>query len=191
VVHYVMVSEGVYPIAATKDCHSGQLKIENWLNGTYLDINVPGPILYDLEEDEYDEVPNVRTLSKGMPIPYMRNDLYDALVAVGVDNLQVFDAVIRDLKRGLEYENYKSFNIVGKVSAADMDASSMMGTSDTTMVGADFDRLVMDESKCQDLLLFRLAENITAIIVDEVVKNEIEKRGIEGVFFYPSGEWAG
>jgi hypothetical protein len=59
------------------------------------------------------------------------------------------------------------------------------------MIDADFDRLVLNEAKCAGKLLFRLAENITAIIVDERVKVEIEERGIKGIFFYASGQWAG
>ena len=189
--HHVMVGEGIYPIAAIEDYHDENIEIDNWMLGSKLTIEVPEPIVYDMEEDEYDEIPNVRTLSKGLPIPFMHNELYDALIVAGVDNLQVYDAVIRDLKRGIDHTEYKSFNIVGLVSAADMDASSMMGTSDSTLMDVDFDRLMIDETKCQDLLLFRLAENITAIIVDEQVKQEVVKRGIKGIFFYASGEWSG
>ena len=189
--HYVMVGEGIYPIAVVERTHRQHLKKKSWMDGTKLNGDVPEPIVYDLKEDDYDETPNIRNLSKGSPIPYMHNDLYEALVTAGVDNLQVYDAVIRDLKRGIEHKDYKAFNIVGVVAAADMGASEMMGTSDSTLIDADFDRLVIDEAKCKDLLLFRLAENITAIIVDERVKKEVEKRGIKGIFFYASGEWSG
>jgi hypothetical protein len=164
------------------------------MRGQSLSMNVPEPIVYDLEDDtkyEYDQIPNIRTLSKGLPIPFMRDDLYEALVAAGVDNLQVYDAVIRDLQRGIDHKNYKAFNIVGVIAAADMDESTMMGTSDSTLVDADFDRLVIDEAKCHGQLLFRLAENISAIMVHERVKQEVEKQGIEGVFFYASNEWSG
>lgn len=189
--HFVMVGEGKYPIAAVKKTHREHLQWDDWLDGAYIDFDVPEPIVYDLEEDEYDEIPNVPNLDDSLPIPFMHNSLYEALQAAGVDNLQVYRAVIRDLKRGIEYKDYKAFNIVGVVSAADMGASTMMGTSDSTLIDADFDRLVLDESKCNGLLLFRLAENITAIVVDESVKKEVERRGIEGIFFYASGEWAG
>ena len=80
---------------------------------------------------------------------------------------------------------------MGTVAAADLGNSTMMGTSESTMIDADFDRLVLDEEKCKGMLLFRLAENITAIVVSEGVKNKVEKRGIKGIFFYASGEWSG
>jgi hypothetical protein len=192
--YYVMVGEGIYPIAAIEDCHSDHLEVDSWMRGELLTMTVPEPIVYDLADDtkyEYDQIPNIRTLSKGLPIPFMRNDLYEALLAAGVDNLQVYDAVIRDLQRGVDHKNFKAFNIVGTIAAADMTASTMMGTSVSTMIDADFDRLVIDESKCHGHLLFRLSENITAIIVHESIKKEVEKRNIEGVFFYANNEWSG
>jgi hypothetical protein len=189
--YYVMVGEGSYPVAAIEEIRREHLKRKSWLDGTYLDLDIPEPIIYELEEDEYDEVPNIRPLSKGLPIPFMHNTLYEALRAAGVDNLQVFDAVIIDKKRGIEYRDYKAFNIVGTVAAADLGGSTMMGTSESDLIDVDFDRLVLDEKKCAGFLLFRLAENITAIIVSEAVKNEVERRGIKGIFFYASGEWSG
>jgi hypothetical protein len=189
--HFVIVGEGDYPTAEIDDYDASHIEVDNWMRGDYIDINTSKPIIYELEEDDYDEVPNILIFDESWPIPYMHSKVYDALIAAGVDNLQVIDAIIRDPYRGIDYTDYKSFNVIGKVAAADMGASTMMGTSNTDIVGTDFDRLVIDESKCQDLLMFRLAENISAILVADIVKNEIEKRGIEGIFFYPSGEWAG
>ena len=190
-VHYVIDGEGVYPIADIEKIHRSHLEVDNWMSGTELRFDVPTPIIYELEEDEYDEPPNIPPFDDSLPIPYMHNDLYEAFLAAGVNNLQVYDAVIRDLKRGIEHNDYKAFNVVGVVSAANMDESEMMNISDSEIIDADFDRLVIDEDKCRGQLLFRLAENISAIIVDERVKQEVEKRDIKGLFFYASGEWSG
>lgn len=67
----------------------------------------------------------------------------------------------------------------------------MMGTSGSTMGDADFHALIIDESKTAGLLLFRLAENISAIVVHERVKQSIEAAGIPGFAFYGPGEWSG
>lgn len=189
--YYVMVGESVYPAASVAKTHREHLPRPTWINGQYIDFEVPQPIVYDLKIDEYDTIPNVKVLGDAQPIPYIHNSLMEALLAAGVDNIQYYDAVIRDLKRNIDHTDFKAFNVVGLVSAADMSASTMMGTSNSTMIDTDFDRLVLDEEKCAGKLLFRLAENITAIVVSEAVKNEVEKRGIKGVMFYPSGEWAG
>ena len=92
---------------------------------------------------------------------------------------------------GEEHTNYKAFNVVGLVAAADLGASKMMGTTSSTLIDADFASLALDESKAHGLLLFRLAENVSAIVVDERVRQEIEGRKIPGILFYASGEWSG
>ena len=80
---------------------------------------------------------------------------------------------------------------MGVVSAADMDASELMGTSDSTMIDADFDSLVIDEERAGSFKLFRLAESINAIIVSDAVRLEIEGRAIPGMVFYDPGDWSG
>ncbi|MEY4591069.1 MAG: hypothetical protein RL497_3145 [Pseudomonadota bacterium] len=189
--YYVMVGKSVYPAVFVENLYREHLPRPTWINGQFIDFEIPQPIVYDLDIDEHDTIPNVKILDDTLPIPYMHDSIVEALLAVGVDNIQFYDAVIRDLKRNVDHTDFKAFNVVGLVSAADMSASTMMGTSNSTLIDADFDRLVLDEEKCAGKLLFRLAENITAIVVSEVVKNEVQKRGIKGVMFYPSGEWAG
>jgi hypothetical protein len=191
--YYVMVSKAIYPGRYITKTYRDHLQYDNWMVGKFIDFEVPQPIVYELDDDEYEmeEQTHIRTMTSSIPVPVMHNSLCEALAAAGVDNIQYYNAVIRDLRRGIDHTDYKAFNIVGLVAAADMSASTMMDTSDSTFIDADFDRLVLDEKKCNGMLLFRLAENITAIVVSEVVKNEVEKRGIKGIFFYPSGEWAG
>ncbi len=193
--HYVMVGDGIYPSRDIKKSHREHLERDSWMNGDIIDFEVPEPILYDLEEldddPDYDGIPEPEVLYDELPVPVMHISVLDAIKAAGVDNLQTYDAVLRDLDNGIEYRDYKAFNVVGTVAAADRSGSTMIDTSNSTMIDADFDRLVLDEAKCAGKLLFRLAENITAIIVDERVKHEIEKRGIKGIHFYASGQWAG
>lgn len=193
--HYVMVGEGVYPIVPIKDYESDHLERDSWMNGDIINFKVPEPIRYELEGDvdnELDDsIPGPKILYDELPIPVMHISLLDALKFAGVTNLQTYDAVLRDSTNGIEYKDYKAFNVVGKVAAADMEESTMMSASNSVMIDADFNRLVFSETKCKGKLLFRLAENITAIIVDERVKYEIEKRSIKGIFFYASWQWAG
>jgi hypothetical protein len=188
VAHYIINCEGVYPVAYIKKTHREHLERDSWINGDIITFPVPEPILYDLDPKRPGKP---KVLYDATPIPLMHITLLEAFKAAGVDNLQTYDAVLRDTENGVEYKDYKAFNVVGKIAAADMGDSTMMGTSDSTMIDADFDGLVLDEAKCAGKLLFRLAENITAIIVDERVKVEVEERGIKGIFFYASGRWSG
>jgi hypothetical protein len=187
--YYVMDGEGVHPVAAIAATRNRQsFKKRRWLDGNELGFEITERVIYDLDPLR----PGTpKELYQSQPIPAMSDRLVDALHAVGVDNLELFDAVLVDPANGKEYSNYKAFNIVGKVRAADMSASTRMGVSEDEIIAVDFDSLVLDESKCRGLLLFRLAENLSAIVVEERVKREVEKRGIPGMFFYQSGEWSG
>lgn len=72
-----------------------------------------------------------------------------------------------------------------------MRSCELMGTSNTTMGDIDFVSLVIDESKATGHLLFRLAENVSAVVVHEQVKSAIEASAIPGFVFYGPGEWSG
>ncbi|MBI3560819.1 MAG: IS3 family transposase, partial [Gammaproteobacteria bacterium] len=119
--HYVMVGEGDYPAAYIKKTHREHLENDLWITGDILTFKVPVPILYDLKLTEifdpdtdsyvYEGAP--KTLYDANPIPCMHISLLDALTAAGVDNLQTYDAVLRDLTHGIEYKDYKAFNVVG------------------------------------------------------------------------------
>ena len=120
----------------------------------------------------------------------MRDDLIQALIEVGVDNLQLFPALVADSAKKIEHTNYKAVNIVGVIACANMGASTLMGTSDSEMIDVDFDALVIDEAKTGGVLLFRMAEAVSAIVVHEKVRLYIEDR-IPGMTFYGAGEWSG
>ncbi len=186
--YYVMVGEGVYPAARIATTHRNHLENDLWIDGEPITFEVPEPIYYDLDSKHPG---NLKLLYDSAPIPVMHKSLLDVLADCGVNNIQIYDAVILDLENNIEYTDYRSFNITETISAADIKKSEFMGTSENTMIDADFDRLVIDENKCIGRLLFRLAENITAIVVHERIKNEVEKRGLKGILFYPNGQWSG
>ena len=65
-----------------------------------------------------------------------------------------------------------------------------MHSSDSNLIDADFDSLAID-AKAACFRLFRLAEGVDAIIVDDTVKKEIERRQIPGMTFYEPADWTG
>lgn len=185
--HFVMTCEGEYPSAALGKGPD----LDNappWLHGGLISGGFTSPLVYTLDASRPG---NLMAMYDDVRYPLMRDDLIDALQSLGVDNLQLFDAVVRDPATGSEYTNYKAFNIVGVVSAADMDRSVLMGTSDSRMIDVDFESLTIDENKAKGFRLFRLAESVNAIIVDEAVRDEIERRGIPGMVFYDPADWSG
>jgi hypothetical protein len=182
--HYVMACEGPYPAMPIKQ---GPLR-RGWRLGASMSEPIPQPLTYTLDVD-YPGKP--KAMYQAEAVPLMRDDVVEALTKAGVDNIQYFDAVILNPKTGEEHRNYKAFNIVGLVAAAEMQQSRVMEGSTSTIGDVDFDELVIDESKARGHLMFRLAECISAIVVDEPVKAAIEAAGIPGFVFYGPGEWSG
>lgn len=184
--YYVMTCNGVYPSASLGK--GPPMNNAPWMHGTRLVENFPVPLVYSLDPTRPGN-PNV--MYDDTAYPLMRDDLVEALQAVGVDNLQLFPAVLHDPTTGVDHKNYKAFNIVGVVAAADMEKSVRMATSDSTMIDVDFASLTIDEQKAAPFRLFRLAESVSTIIVDDVVRAEVKRRAIPGMKFYKPENWSG
>jgi hypothetical protein len=188
--YFVMVCEGKHPIMpiAGRPTMGGRRPPGFWRSGRPLTVTVTPPIHYTLDT-HYPGDPKAMYYAEAVPV--MRDDVIEALRKAGVDSIEYFDAILENPLAGQQLLNYKAFNIIGVVSAADMDASEMMGTSSSTMGDADFHALVLDESRINGQLMFRLAENLSAIVVHESVRRAIEAAGIPGFVFYGPGEWSG
>lgn len=182
--YFVMVGEGEYPVMPLA---RGPSIPGNWRRGTPVTLDAPLPLAYTLDPD-YGGQPKVLYYEKA--IPAMRDDLAQALEAAGVDNVQYFPAVLTDPSSGRQHTDYWAFNIIGKVACADMGRSSTFG-GDPQRGDAEFAALYIDESRTGGALLFRLAENVSAIVVHASVRAEIESRGIPGLVFYGPGTWSG
>jgi hypothetical protein len=159
--HYMMSCER---LATRRSIVQGPgLETEPWVFGRKLTFEVPVPLIYTLEP------------GSGLPSPMyegreplIRQDLLDALLQAGVDNLDVYRATVRDPVAAREWDNYWAFNVLGMVAAGVGDAA-----------------LAIDESKTKGLLLFRLAEVPSVIVVDEIVRQEVQRRAIPDMIFDP------
>jgi hypothetical protein len=125
------------------------------------------------------------------PVPLMTKRLHKALLAAGVDNLDVYQAEIVDPKTKAVNQDYVAFNIVGKISAADLKKSQVDPGNRSKMVSMDLNSVAIDEGKARGALLFRLAESVNAIVVHEKVKQAILAQGINTLTFIPPEQWAG
>jgi hypothetical protein len=111
----------------------------------------------------------------------MSRRLVDTLRAEGVDNLQTFDAELRDAATGASRRDFVVVNVLGLVAAADLDASQSI----TLGEGHVFTDLKIDASKACGLLMFRLAESLIDVIVHERIAKAIEAGGFRGVVLKP------
>lgn len=119
------------------------------------------------------------------------DEMIEGLHAAGVDNLDLYAAVIIEPTSGRRYTNYKAVNVIGVIECADLSRSDYQAPSGSAMVDTDFDSLTLDESRIRGPLMFRLAECVTAIVVHETVRAELERRGIPYLDFDDPKDWVG
>jgi hypothetical protein len=157
----------------------------NWMLGSRFPDPIPAPIQITLDAD------------RGMMLPMFnaqillfRDDLLAAVRECGIDNLDVYDTELFNPLTNERFRNYKAINIIGAVSAADL-AKSQFQAHGAPIVDVEFDSVAIDSEKANGLLMFRLAENVSAIVVHERVKRHVEKRGIKHLDWIDPGNWMG
>ena len=118
--------------------------------------------------------------------------LRDALRKAGVDNLQAFETTLQ-LSPGeaVPQDLYVAVNIVGLVAAADLGRSAVSPGTPERLISTDFDSLAIDAGRAHGLLMFRLAENTSAVVVHRSVKDAVERAGIVTLTWLLPEEWAG
>lgn len=121
----------------------------------------------------------------------MTRRLHESLREAGVDNIDVYDTVIRHPKTGYETRDYVAGNLIGLVAAADLGASNVVGGSADGLLDVDFESVKIDPARARGLLMFRLAENTSAIVVHEKIRDFIGQRGFPQLEFMPPEEWMG
>ena len=138
---------------------------------------------YDAEPDElpfrftYTEVEGKPLCDYYSGKCLMSQALAQALQAAGVDNLQVFPAVLTERSTGATREDYCVVNIIGKVAVANMAQSDALPLGG----GHVFIKLSIDAGKARGLLMFRLAESLVDVIVYEKVAQALEARPFRGL----------
>jgi hypothetical protein len=150
--------------------------LDLWNSGKRFTVHVPEPLMFSIDEDDAGEMPPMFDTGASL---LMDSQLADALKRAGVDNFDSYQAIVLDKKSGMRYENYRAINIVGAVSAADDEKSAGedIGVVSDGRRTVWFDKLVIDESKAGGLLMFRLAERISYIMIHESVKRVLEASG--------------
>lgn len=111
----------------------------------------------------------------------MSRRLLDAIQGAGVDNLQVFPATITNEDAGTVNENYAVVNVIGQVEAADLTKSKSLPLADAKF----FEHLAIDPKRAKGLMLFRLAESYTDIVIAENVAKAIEAGKFQDVLIQP------
>jgi hypothetical protein len=110
----------------------------------------------------------------GDEVPLVSGTLLEVLKRAGIDNFQIFPANIMNPTTKQTWEGYYAFNVIGLISAANMQASDY----DTLMAGSPdgvnlplvaFRTIVLDEKNTFGLPMFRLAQSPDVILVNQYV----------------------
>jgi hypothetical protein len=152
---------------------------EDWVSGHRFKTQPKEPVVVEIqEENEHAELlPFFGTAT------LMSDAFYEALREAGVDNLDVYDARIQSGDGSVVYEGYKAFNVIGMVQAADLSRTVFNDPSGSRLIDAGIENLAIDPKKTKDLLMFRLAEYVAAVIVHEKVKRAIEAKKFPYIVF--------
>ena len=143
--------------------------------------NVPNPV--ELDFDAYSGYDGLPTEIEDLGVPVMSKRLCDVLLNAGVDNLELFPTKLKNKQTGQVFDYYV-YNVLGLVAAMDLQKSSYETyKGEEPFADATIHELAIDESKVNDLLLFRLSENVSTIIVHASLKKAIEEAGITTVNF--------
>jgi len=166
---------------------------DNWRSGRRNSLEIQQPLKYEIHEaDEGAMIPFYNELG----VPLISDELATALQSAGVNNLELYDAVISEVRTGTQYENYKAMNIVGLVRAADesSELKSLGLGGNEPLLSSWIDYLVVSEEKAKGLLMFRLAESVSTILIHKSVQAQLEASSIIGgeylKFIHPA-HWRG
>lgn len=155
-----------------------------WIDGAPLRKPIQQPLVYEIEQGDEGEMGAYFRTSA----PLMSKDLVKVLQRCGVDNLVLYEAVIRELATGREYADYWAVNLLGLIRGA--DPAQSVSTSLEGM-GNWFSRLVLNDGATRSLLMFRLRENLSKIIVHRRVRDAIEAQPFSLLQFISIDEFSG
>lgn len=158
----------------------------SWRGGRLIKESVSTPIKIDYDSYRGFHGPPVDLWDVCLPL--MSTRMADALQEAGVDNVQFFSALLTNTQTKETYDYYV-FNVVGKIAAADLEKSDFE-SFDGRLTDTSFFSLSIDEQKARGVLMFRLAENINALMVHESVRDFVVSKGIPKDRFVRPENWA-
>jgi hypothetical protein len=177
------------PLGSTEDLavidEYPRIELDAWLLGKRFRVTIPEPLRIVLDDSAPGRLPDY---FKGS-IPLMSDRLLAALAAAGVDNLDTYRVELRKGDGSLASSDYKAVNVVGVVSAANMAESTVAEGLPVELVATSFDSIAIDEKKAGGLLMFRLAEAVTTLLIHERVKRYLEANGFGALGFIEPENW--
>jgi|APMI01.1.fsa_nt_gi hypothetical protein len=157
-----------------------------WLNGECFDAPPPEPLALKFDPDDEDAggLPDYQA----GPIPLVSARLRRVLEKSGVANIDYFATRIDGGEVFADFPQYYAVNVIGKVSALSGN-SAMTPTFGTTRMAATIDRLDLPDGLARGEKLFRLAEHVITVFVDDAVRRACLAADIDTLRFIPADKW--
>lgn len=159
--------------------------IRTWFLGRLFNKTVPKPLVFEMSDvykgimpDFFDET-----------IPLFSKKLVKALNNCGVDNFIKYKAELVDQEGNLMSSDYYAINIIGVQSVTDFEKSEQPEGAVPSLVTNSFDSLSIDENKTHGQKMFRLAESVGTILVDQSVKTCLESINDIYIGFIKPEDW--
>ncbi len=160
-----------------------------WFRGQRFAAPPDAPLVVEVADEDED---GTAPLAWSPWVPLMRDDLVAFLRGCGVDNLDAYPAVIVGEETGLELRGYSAVNLVGLVRAASPAGTAYWPGTASRLLDADIDALAIDPARARGLLMFRLAECVTGVVVHDSVRRAVEARPeFRDVRFVEPADWMG
>jgi hypothetical protein len=185
---YYILQNPVGPNEILADLSIDRRFMSSWVLGKSFEDPPPDP----LELTWVPENENGRRVAFYSSSPVlMLKELVAALRSAGVNNLEEYPVVIKSSTGKPECRDYVAVNIVGSIAAADMELSEILDDSDGPLMTVMFGSLVIDETKAKNMLLFRLAENISTVVIHDSVVDILKSKGGFGLTFLNPRDFVG
>jgi hypothetical protein len=158
-----------------------------WVSGASLPA-APPPLTFHLEGEPGFIWPDF--IRPNSIIPLFSEQLRDILTRSGADNVEYFPAQVVDTVTN-SARSYWAANVLGLVSAMDKSQSEFMPARRHPVAVRSIDKLVLDESRCADFHIFRLAEYDMLVVVSERVVKSVEQAQLQGIVLLRPEDWDG
>lgn len=159
-----------------------------WLRGMRMPAPPPQPIRLRLQDDSPEDGVFVDYVPG--PVPLVSRPLREAIERAGAANVEFYDVLVEGADAHEDFPGYSAINVVGAVEVADPARSS--GTRAFGLPGADlFDRFVPRADLEAGLAIFRMAEQLSTLLVSERVVALCAERGVQTLEFAPLEAYGG
>ena len=176
---YLLIEEDLYygyPITEWPDKFSDiSLK-----SGHYLTLNIKEPLVFETKCPP-DEFPGHNFLHDCIPV--CSQLMVNIFKAAGIDNFQIFPAILINKEKGVTWKDYYAFNAVGLIDAANRDKSEvfeiMLGDEDGGMPAlVNYEKLIIDPKRVGGMYMFRELRSLD-LVFDDRVEEQFKKLCIQ------------